>query len=94
MGEITVGDILKEEFLEPLQISQYKLAKDLKVSRMQISKIVRGNASVTADMALRLAAYFGTTPQFWLNLQNIVDIRKAEENFALNHIEISAFCPA
>jgi len=91
---VTAGDILKEEFLEPLGISQYKLAKDLKVSRMLISKIVHGYASISADTAVRLAKYFGTTPEFWLNLQNMIDIKKAKMNMELNNIEICAFCPA
>ena len=90
---ITVGEILKEEFLIPLKISQYRLAHDIGVSQMLISKIVRGKTSLTADIAVRLAKYFNTTPQFWLNMQNICDIRKAEENLVKNNICISAFCP-
>lgn len=92
--KVAVGDILKEEFLEPLRISQYKLARDIGVSQMLISKIIRGKTAVTADMALRLSLYFGTTPQFWLNMQNICDLMKAEENLKRNHISIAAFCPA
>jgi len=92
--KITAGDILKEEFLEPLKISQYKLAHDISVSQMLISKIVHGKTAITADIALRLSLYFGTTPQFWLNIQNICDLREAEENLKQNAINIVAFCPA
>lgn len=92
--KITAGDILKEEFLEPLGISQYKLAHDIGVSQMLISKIVRGKTAITADIAVRLSLYFGTTPQFWLNVQNICDVREAEEKLKQKNICISAFCPA
>lgn len=68
------GEILEEEFLKPLGISQYQLAKDIAVSRLRISEIVRGQRAVTADTALRLAEYFGTSPEFWLNLQSRYDL--------------------
>lgn len=92
--KISVGEILKEEFLEPLEISQYKLAHDIKVSQMLISKIIHGKTSLTADIAVRLACYFGTTAEFWLNIQNICDIRAAEEKLKESNICITAFAPA
>lgn len=81
MGKIkvTAGDFLKEEFLLPLGISGYKLAKDLKVSKTLISNILKGKTSISPDMAVRLSLYFGTTPKYWLNVQNLCDIQEAEE---------------
>ena len=63
------GEILLEEFLLPLGLSQYRLAKDVSVPPRRINEIVRGTRAVTADTALRLARYFGTSERFWLNLQ-------------------------
>jgi len=63
------GEILLEEFLAPMGISQYRLAKDLKVPPRRINEIVHGARAVSADTALRLARYFGTSERFWLNLQ-------------------------
>jgi antitoxin HigA-1 len=63
------GEVLLEEFLEPLGLSQYRLAKDISVPPRRINEIVHGKRAVTADTALRLARYFGSTPRFWLNLQ-------------------------
>jgi len=63
------GEILFEEFMEPLAISQYRLAKDIHVTPIRISQIIRGKRSITADTALRLGKYFNMTPQFWLNMQ-------------------------
>jgi len=63
------GQVLREEFIKPLKISQYQLAKDIAVPLRRIREIVRGRRGVTADMALRLARYFGTSERFWLNLQ-------------------------
>ena len=63
------GEVLLEEFLEPMGLSQYRLAKDLSVPPRRINEIVHGTRSVTADTALRLSRYFGTSDRFWLNLQ-------------------------
>src|SRR5437588_7247381 len=68
------GEILQEEFLAPLGISQYRLAKDTSVPPRRINEIVRGQRSITADTALRLARYFGTSERFWLNLQARYDL--------------------
>ena len=65
---ITPGEILLEEFLAPLNISQSKLAKDMNVPPNRISQIIRGKREITADTALRLGKYFGTETEFWLNL--------------------------
>jgi len=74
MDPIHPGEILMEEFLEPLGISQYRLAKDISVPPPRINEIVHGKRSITADTALRLARFFGTTDRFWLNLQVRYDL--------------------
>jgi addiction module HigA family antidote len=68
------GEILSEEFLKPLGITQYRLAKTIGVSQRRIGEIVQGNRGITADTALRLARAFRTTPQFWMNLQSRYDL--------------------
>ena len=68
------GEILAEEFLAPLGITQYRLAKDVSVPPRRINEIVKGLRAVSADTALRLARYFGTSERFWLNLQNRYDL--------------------
>ncbi len=74
LKNIHPGEVLKEEFLIPLNISAYKLCKDIDIPQTRISEILKGNRSVTADTALRLSKYFGNTPNFWLGLQNDFDI--------------------
>ena len=68
------GEVLLEEFLNPMGISQYRLAKDVSVPPRRINEIVHGKRSITADTALRLARFFGTTERFWLNLQTRYDL--------------------
>ena len=75
---ICPGEILLEEFLRPMEISQYRLAKDISVPQRRISEITQGKRSITADTALRLGRYFGMEPQFWLNLQSRYDLLQAE----------------
>jgi antitoxin HigA-1 len=72
------GDILLTEFMEPLGLSAYRLAKELHVPLPRINDVVRGKRSISADTAIRLGIYFGLPPQFWLNLQNDYDIRLAK----------------
>jgi addiction module HigA family antidote len=74
LKNIHPGEVLKEEFLIPLNISAYKLCKDIDIPQTRISEILKGNRSVTADTALRLSKYFGNTPNFWLGIQNDFDI--------------------
>jgi addiction module antidote protein, HigA family len=76
------GEILLEEFLLPMKISQYRLAKDISVPQRRISEIVQGKRSITADTALRLGRYFGMEAQFWLNLQSRFDLLNAEVKLA------------
>ncbi len=80
------GEILREEFLEPMEISVYRLAQALKVSRPRLNDVVLGRRGVTTDTALRLGRYFGTTPQFWINLQTRYDLEVAERT-TLRQIE-------
>ncbi len=74
MPPVHPGEILLEEFLKPLGLSQYRLAKDVSVSPRRINEIVRGSRAMTADTALRLARFFGTSERFWLNLQTRYDL--------------------
>ena len=74
MAPIHPGEVLLVEFLEPLGLSQYRLAKDLKVPARRINEIVHGDRAVSADTALRLARFFGTSDRFWLNLQAAYDL--------------------
>lgn len=68
------GEILMEEFLKPLGLSQYRLAKDISVPPIRISEIVHGKRAISADTALRFGKYFGNSAEFWLNLQNHYDL--------------------
>ncbi|MEW6595518.1 MAG: HigA family addiction module antitoxin [Thermodesulfobacteriota bacterium] len=77
LPNIHPGEVLREEFLKPMEISQYKLAKAIGVPAMRISEICAGKRSITADTALRLARAFGTTPGFWLGLQADYDTEEA-----------------
>ena len=74
MPPIHPGEILLEEFLQPLGLSQYRLAKDISVAPRRINEIVHGKRAISADTALRLARYFATTDRFWLNLQARYDL--------------------
>ena len=82
------GEILLEEFIKPLGISQYRLAKDINVSQMKISEIVNKKRRVTVDTALRLSKYFGVSPEFWMGIQNDYDIENTMDNKEVyNNIE-------
>jgi len=71
------GEILREEFLKPLSLTSYRLAKELRVPAPRINDIVLEKRGITADTAVRLARYFGTTAEFWMNAQAFFDVRKA-----------------
>ncbi len=77
LDPIAPGEILLREFMEPLGVSQNRLARDIDVSPARISDIVHGRRSITADTALRLAKFFGTSPDLWLGLQMEFDLRRA-----------------
>jgi addiction module HigA family antidote len=72
------GEILLEEFLKPMNITQYRLAKDINVPQRRVSEIIKGRRAITADTALRLGRFFGMEAQFWLNLQARYDLLRAE----------------
>jgi addiction module HigA family antidote len=74
LSPVHAGEILLEEFLVPMGISQYRLAKDISVPPRRINEIVHGKRAISADTALRLARYFGTSERFWLNLQSQFDL--------------------
>jgi addiction module HigA family antidote len=80
------GEILLTEFMEPLGLTAYRLAKDLSVPAPRVGDIVRGKRAISADTALRLGIYFGLPAQFWLNLQNEYDLRRASSSLALKQV--------
>lgn len=84
LENIHPGEILSEEFLKPMQISAYRLSKDIGIPQTRISQIIKGKRRITADTALRLSSYFGNSAKFWLGLQNDYDI----EDERLKKIEI------
>ncbi len=80
LSNIHPGEILFHEFLEPLEISAYRLSKDLNIPQTRVSQIVKGNRRVTADTALRLSKYFGNSAKFWLGIQDDFDIEEEKES--------------
>ena len=87
LKNIHPGEVLMEEFLIPLEISAYRLSKDIGIPQTRISEILKGNRRVTADTALRLSQYFGNSPKFWLGLQDDYDI---EEGLNIKQEELNA----
>lgn len=81
------GEILRTEFMEPMNLTAYRLAKELHVPRPRINDVVRERRSITADMALRLGKYFGLPGQFWMNLQAEHDLRVAATTAKLDKIK-------
>ena len=82
LPNIHPGEILKEEFLVPMNISAYRLAKEINIPQTRISEIIHGKRSITADTAIRFSKFFGTTAEFWLNLQNLYDLEEEEKKHA------------
>jgi len=80
LKNIHPGEILNEEFLIPMGISAYRLSKDTEIPQTRISMILKGKRSITADTALRLSIYFGTSPKFWLGLQDDYDIEEERKS--------------
>lgn len=78
LSPITPGDVLLEEFLKPMGITQNQLAKDIKVPANRISQIINGKREITADTALRLGKYFSIEPEFWINLQTRYNMKIAK----------------
>ena len=86
LPSIHPGEILNEEFLGPLKVSQYRLSKEIAVAPRRINEIVHGRRSITADTALRLAKFFGTTAGFWMNLQAGYDLERARATVDIDRI--------
>jgi addiction module HigA family antidote len=82
LSPIHPGEILLEEFLKPMDLSAYRLAKDISVPLTRITAILAGERAITADTALRLGRYFGMSERFWLNLQTTYDLEKAKDELA------------
>ncbi len=82
------GEILQEDFLIPMNISAYKLAKETFIDQTRVSEIIRGKRSITIDTALRFARFFGTTPEFWINIQTQYDMENKEVELAPELIRI------
>ncbi|MES2138095.1 MAG: HigA family addiction module antitoxin [Bacteroidota bacterium] len=89
LKNIHPGEILQEEFLLPLEITAYKLSKDIGIPQTRVSAIIKGNRRITADTALRLSKYFGNSAKFWLGLQDDFDIEEErnEKKAELNAIK-------
>lgn len=82
LSNVHPGEVLFYEFLEPLEITAYRLSKDLKIPQTRVSEIVKGNRRITADTALRLSKYFGNSAKFWLGLQDDFDIEEQKQSKA------------
>jgi addiction module HigA family antidote len=85
LKNIHPGEVLMEEFLSPIGMSVYRLAKEINVPQTRLSEIIKGRRSISADTALRLSSFFGNSPKFWLGLQNDFDI---EEEYKINKTEL------
>ena len=82
LRNIHPGEVLKEEFLEPMRITAYRLSKDTGIPQTRLSAIIRGRRRVTAATALRLGEYLGVSPRFWLGLQDDYDLEEEQEQLA------------
>ncbi len=87
----TIGEILKEEFMEPMNISAYRLAKDINVPASRILEILHGKRKISADTSLRLARYFSLSEKYFLNLQNDIDIRILKEDEKADYDKIMPY---
>ncbi|RXP46079.1 addiction module antidote protein, HigA family [Lutibacter sp. HS1-25] len=89
LSNVHPGEVLFYEFLEPLEITAYRLSKDLNIPQTRISEIIKGNRRITADTALRLGKYFGNSAKFWLGIQDDFDIEQEREikEFELSEIK-------
>ncbi len=91
LANVHPGEILYYEFLKPLEISAYRLSKDLKIPQTRISEIIKGRRRITADTALRLSKYFGNSAKFWLGLQDDYDIEEQRDEKKAELDEIKKF---
>ncbi len=81
LKNIHPGEILKEEFLDPMGISVYRLSKETGMSQTRLSQIIKGNRGITAETAVKLGKFFGVAPEFWMNLQSLYDIEEAKKQY-------------
>jgi addiction module HigA family antidote len=88
LANVHPGEILLEEFLKPMNISAYKLSKDIGIPQTRTSAIIKGNRGITADTALRLSIYFGTTAKFWMGLQDDFDLEETLKNKQAELVQI------
>src|SRR5690349_10213721 len=91
LANVHPGEILRLDFLEPLGITPYRLAKAIGVQQTRISEIIKGERSITLDTAIRLGRYFNTTPEFWLNLQNHYDLEEIRLGKAADYDHIRPY---
>ena len=91
LKNIHPGEVLMEEFLVPLQISAYRLSKDIAIPQTRISEILKCRRSITADTALRLSKYFGNSPKFWLGIQDDYDIEEQQKQKKIDFKSIKQF---
>ena len=89
IAPIHPGEILQEDFLKPMNISAYKLAKETFIDQTRISEIIRGKRSISIDTALRFSKFFGTTPEFWINIQTQYEIESKKEELAPELVKIN-----
>jgi addiction module HigA family antidote len=95
LANVTPGEILEEDFLKPMGLSQYRLAKDIGVSARRINEIIKGERTITADTALRLGRFFNMSAQFWLNLQSHYDLEIMEDRLGRRlEREVKVLVPA
>ncbi|TGN11009.1 HigA family addiction module antitoxin [Leptospira ilyithenensis] len=93
LADIHPGEILFEDFLKPMNLSAYKLAKDTKIDPKRISDIVHGRRAISVDTALRFSQYFGNSAEFWLNIQNHFDLEQKKKELKKELKEIRRFIP-
>ena len=93
LKNIHPGEILKEEFLDPMGISVYRLAKETGLSQTRISQIIKKERSITAETALKIGKFFGTGPEFWMNLQTLYDLEEVSRQKAKEVAAIRVYSP-
>lgn len=91
LQNIHPGEILDEEFLKPMGISPYRLAKETKIPQTRVSQLIKGQRRFSADTALRFSKFFGNSPQFWLGLQNDYDLEEEKKSIEQELVDISSF---
>ncbi|MCJ7550448.1 MAG: HigA family addiction module antitoxin [Anaerolineae bacterium] len=94
LDPIHPGEILLEEFLKPMELSQYRLAKDIGVPPRRINEIVHGTRAITTDTALRLSRYFGMSDRFWINLQSHYDLEVCKDKLEVELSQIPVYSPS